>query len=144
LQQTTITISSDFAFIYKGSFVQVEENSTINANESIKKRIPLKLHLDISGVRSFSQLNFAAPLYYMHLIKRKIMNFKSNRSVPSLHRRKFVSMVGLASAGFAISPRFAFAHNTTGNRKIRIAIVGGGFGSGFFFHEHPEDRKSVV
>jgi predicted dehydrogenase len=77
---------------------------------------------------------------------------KENLSL--LHRRKFVSMVGLASAGLAISPRFAFA-NATGDRKIRMAIVGGGFGSSFYFHQHPdciveavsdlrEDRRAIL
>jgi predicted dehydrogenase len=55
----------------------------------------------------------------------------------NLNRRKFVSMIGLASAGLAISPRFAFAKSNS-DRKIRMAIVGGGFGSGFYFHEHPD------
>ena len=58
-------------------------------------------------------------------------------NLSSLDRRKFVSMVGLASAGLAFSPRFAFA-NATGDRKIRMAIVGGGFGSSFYFHQHPD------
>lgn len=53
----------------------------------------------------------------------------------SLNRRKFLNIGGVAAATLAISPRFAFA--AVSDRKIHIAIVGGGFGAGFYFHEHP-------
>ncbi len=42
-------------------------------------------------------------------------------------------MAGLAALG--ISPRFAFVEPA--EKKVRVAIVGGNFGSSFFFHEHP-------
>jgi len=47
-------------------------------------------------------------------------------------------MTGLSAAALAVSPRFAFAEATrNSDRKIHIGIIGGGFGTGFFFHEHP-------
>ena len=53
-------------------------------------------------------------------------------------RRKFLSMAGLGAAALAVSPRFAFSQERiNSDRKIRIGIIGGGFGTGFFFHEHP-------
>lgn len=54
----------------------------------------------------------------------------------SLDRRKFISMSGMAAAALALPSRFAFA-GSTNEKKIRIGIIGGGFGSGFYFHEHP-------
>jgi predicted dehydrogenase len=41
-----------------------------------------------------------------------------------------------AAAGVAAASRFTFAE-TGSDRKIRIGVVGGGFGLQFFWHEHP-------
>ena len=54
-----------------------------------------------------------------------------------LNRRHFLSIATLAGAGMALSPRFAFAGEPVSDRKIRIGIIGGRFGAGFYFHEHP-------
>lgn len=54
-----------------------------------------------------------------------------------LHRRNFLNIAALTGAGIALSPRFAFAGEPVSDRKIRIGIVGGRFGAGFYFHEHP-------
>ncbi|HRP55818.1 Gfo/Idh/MocA family oxidoreductase [Agriterribacter sp.] len=54
-----------------------------------------------------------------------------------LHRRRFINMAALTGAGAALSSRFAFADEPASDRKIRIGIVGGRFGAGFYFHEHP-------
>jgi predicted dehydrogenase len=61
----------------------------------------------------------------------------STETSNQLHRRKFLGMTGIAAAGFAVSPRFSLAEELSSSRKIHIGIVGGGFGSGFFFHEEP-------
>ncbi|CAL1519056.1 Gfo/Idh/MocA family oxidoreductase [Chitinophaga sp. MM2321] len=53
------------------------------------------------------------------------------------NRRKFISMAGISAAALMVAPRFAFAGQQGNDRKIRIGIIGGGFGAGFFFHEHP-------
>lgn len=53
------------------------------------------------------------------------------------NRRKFINMAGIGASALAVSPRFAFAGEPTNDRKVRIGIVGGRFGAGFFFHEHP-------
>jgi len=52
-------------------------------------------------------------------------------------RRNFFSMAGLGATAMVLTPRFAFAGEPTSTRKVRIGIIGGNFGSGFFFHEHP-------
>ncbi|HRP33465.1 MAG TPA: Gfo/Idh/MocA family oxidoreductase, partial [Agriterribacter sp.] len=59
---------------------------------------------------------------------------KNNSTLP---RRQFLSMAAIAGTGIAINPRFAFAGESVSDRKIRIGIVGGRFGAGFYFHEHP-------
>ncbi|GAA4749582.1 Gfo/Idh/MocA family protein [Flavisolibacter ginsenosidimutans] len=51
-------------------------------------------------------------------------------------RRRFLSLTGKAAAAFAIIPNVAFA-GMLDEKKVRVAIVGGGFGSAFNFHEHP-------
>ena len=56
---------------------------------------------------------------------------------PLLDRRKFLSIAGITFAALAVSPRFAFAGELSSDRKIRIGIIGGGFGTNFFFHEEP-------
>lgn len=61
------------------------------------------------------------------------------------NRRKFLHLTGLSAAALAISPRFAFAQNRfSEERKIRIGIIGGGFGTSFFFHEHPNCTVEAV
>ena len=55
----------------------------------------------------------------------------------NIDRRKFLSMAGITATAIGFSPRFAFAGVPSSNRKIRIGIIGGRFGNGFYFHEHP-------
>lgn len=54
-----------------------------------------------------------------------------------LSRRNFLISTGAASAALAISPRFAFAGPPKSSRKVRVGVVGGRFGLGFYFNEHP-------
>ncbi|RAK02283.1 putative dehydrogenase [Larkinella arboricola] len=54
-----------------------------------------------------------------------------------LKRREFLSKAGLSAAALSVAPRFAFAAPSVQDRKVRIGIVGGRFGLGFYFHEHP-------
>lgn len=62
------------------------------------------------------------------------------REIPNqlLNRRKFINTIGMGTAAMAISPGFAFAGHMNPDRKIRIGIIGGRFGAGFYFHEHPQ------
>lgn len=60
------------------------------------------------------------------------------KETSNLSRRKFIGIAGLTTAAAAISPRFAFAETLNADRKIRIGIIGGRFGAGFYFHEHPQ------
>ena len=52
-------------------------------------------------------------------------------------RRNFIGKVGIGAAALAVSPACTFASNQASRRKIHLGIVGGGFGTGFQFHEHP-------
>ncbi len=52
-------------------------------------------------------------------------------------RRSFISVAGLGATAMVLPSRFAFAGETNSSKKVRMGIVGGGFGSAFFFHEHP-------
>lgn len=65
------------------------------------------------------------------------MKSKINFSPPALNRRKFISMAGIGATALTVSPRFALAGEQTSDRKIRLGIIGGGFGADFYFHEHP-------
>jgi predicted dehydrogenase len=53
-------------------------------------------------------------------------------------RRKFLGTTGMGIAALTVAPRFTLAGKQVSIRKIRIGIVGGNFGSGFEFHEHPD------
>jgi predicted dehydrogenase len=52
-------------------------------------------------------------------------------------RRDFLKHSGLALAGAVALPQSAIAVSTA-PRKIRIGVVGGGFGTAFQWHEHPD------
>ena len=59
-------------------------------------------------------------------------------------RRQFLRTGGAALAGLAVSDRFAFATEAGSmgsDKRIRMGVVGGGFGCSFYWLEHP---KSVV
>ena len=61
----------------------------------------------------------------------------------AVNRRVFLGMAGVASAT-AISPRFAFAGPPGSDRKLRVGVVGGRFGLGFYFNEHPNCTVEAV
>ena len=63
------------------------------------------------------------------------MNYLS--SDKKLNRRKFIKTVGLSTTALAIAPNLVFAKGVSSQHKIRIGIIGGRFGLGFQFHEHP-------
>ncbi len=59
-----------------------------------------------------------------------------------LNRRDFMSLS--ASAGLALSSRFAFAAPFQSERKLRVGVVGGRFGLSFYFNEHPNCTVEAV
>ena len=61
-----------------------------------------------------------------------------------IDRRKFLSLAGATATALSLSSRFAFAGPPASDRKLRIGIVGGRFGLGFFFHEHPNCTVEAV
>ena len=66
---------------------------------------------------------------------------KTNNPDSALNRRKFVKMAGISATGLAVLPHFAFTgisyNPLQSDRKIKIGVVGGGFGTSFYWHEHP-------
>lgn len=60
-----------------------------------------------------------------------------NTQPHSVTRRQFISMAGLGVSSLALNSRFAFAGEPKSDRKVHVGIVGGRFGAGFYFHEHP-------
>jgi len=59
-------------------------------------------------------------------------------------RREFLQSGGMAVAGLALAPRLAAVSETTegramakSSRKVRMGVVGGGFGCAFYWHQHP-------
>src|SRR5690606_29005654 len=67
------------------------------------------------------------------------MNSKNNSSKSfRVNRRDFLSKSGIGLATLvSFSPRFAFAQPFMSARKLRVGVVGGRFGLGFYFDEHP-------
>lgn len=63
---------------------------------------------------------------------------------PLRSRRDFIAASAAATAGLALSPRFAFAGPPKSSRKIRVGVVGGRFGLSFYFNEHPNVTVEAV
>lgn len=55
---------------------------------------------------------------------------------PRQSRRQFIRSTGAALPGALLAPQLVFGGDSAA-KKIRIGIVGGRFGLGFQFHEHP-------
>jgi predicted dehydrogenase len=51
-------------------------------------------------------------------------------------RRIFLRQSGVAALGAAFVPALVFGRQSA--KKIRIGVVGGGFGSSFYWHDHPD------
>ena len=65
----------------------------------------------------------------------------SRPSSRSYSRREFLKKGSAAVAGIALAPSIASAQASaarTSHKKVRIGIVGGGFGKAFYWHEHPD------
>lgn len=58
-------------------------------------------------------------------------------AAPLLSRRRFLRAAAVATAATALPTRTLPAADTA-PRKIRLAVVGGGFGTDFQWHEHPD------
>jgi predicted dehydrogenase len=71
---------------------------------------------------------------------KNIANSGSN----AFNRRKFINMAGIGAATLTVSPRYVLAGEQASTRKIRMGIIGGGFGTSFYFHEHPNCTVEAV
>lgn len=60
-----------------------------------------------------------------------------------LSRRSFLERSTTVALGTALASQATFAQ-TSQNRKIRIGVVGGGFGCSFQWHEHPDCIVAAV
>ena len=56
----------------------------------------------------------------------------------SMNRRIFLKKAGLGTATMVLTPNLIFPQGKSEKKKVRIGIIGGGFGLGFQFHEHPD------
>lgn len=55
---------------------------------------------------------------------------------PKNDRRQFIRLASTGTAALLL-PRFLFAAPFQSERKVRVGIVGGRFGTSFYFNEHP-------
>jgi len=65
---------------------------------------------------------------------------QGSQSSDGMPRRMFLRMAGGAAlmAGNTVLSRVGTAYPAKSGRKVRMAVVGGGFGAGFWWHEHPD------
>lgn len=72
------------------------------------------------------------------MVEKKVSS-ESNRSKLQMDftRRDFIKHSGYALAGTMLASQGALAVNSAG-KKVRIGVVGGGFGTSFQWHEHPD------
>ncbi|NCC59661.1 MAG: Gfo/Idh/MocA family oxidoreductase [Verrucomicrobiae bacterium] len=56
----------------------------------------------------------------------------------SMNRRKFLKKAGVGTATIVLSPKLIFPQRKDEVKKVRVGIIGGRFGLGFQFHEHPD------
>ena len=61
----------------------------------------------------------------------------NSRGKAEISRRKFIGNASLGMTTIALAPQYLFAKNQDLGSKVRIGIIGGGFGASFYFHEHP-------
>jgi len=70
-------------------------------------------------------------------------NMQKQTSPPDMNRRHFLKTSALTTAAVALAaPRLVAAD--TSPKQIRMAVVGGGFGADFFWHEHPDCKVEAV
>ena len=66
-------------------------------------------------------------------------NPRADRDTSAISRRSFLELSGSTAllAGGDLLTRVGRAYPQETGKKIRIGVVGGGFGAGFWWHEHP-------
>jgi predicted dehydrogenase len=72
------------------------------------------------------------------MVEKKASSEKScQKSYKDFSRRDFIKNSGYALAGTMLASKGVLAVNTA-PKKVRIGVVGGGFGTSFQWHEHPD------
>ena len=66
----------------------------------------------------------------------------NNPTRQPVSRRTFLKTVGATTAAIGSSAHVALGQ--ANEKKIRMAVVGGGFGRSFFWHEHPNSTVTAV
>lgn len=71
---------------------------------------------------------------------------RGTRQGAELTRRGFLQFSGTAAlaASAAVLTQAGRAYPADSSKKIRMAVVGGGFGAGFHWHEHPKCEVTAV
>lgn len=71
------------------------------------------------------------------------MNQQTKSSTGQTPRRAFLKSSGASLAALALAQQSAFPADTA-PKKIRMGVVGGGFGTSFQWHEHPDSVVAAV
>lgn len=67
---------------------------------------------------------------------QKNQSYQNSSNGINKSRREFLKRGGAVVAGLSLASQFVLAE--TSPKKIRLGVVGGGFGSAFPWHEHPD------
>src|SRR5690625_4428292 len=78
---------------------------------------------------------------FQYLEDKKFKPLKPSHKKKQFSRRKFLG-TSLATAVTLGNP--LFPRNLNFDRKINVGVVGGRFGLGFYFHEHPNVHVEAV
>ncbi len=68
---------------------------------------------------------------------------ETSSSGGDISRRSFIAKSGFGLSAAALASHHAFAVDTA-PKKVRIGVVGGGFGCSFYWHEHPDCEVVAV
>ena len=78
----------------------------------------------------------------INTLNQTIINTQNN-----ITRRKFISNMSNCTAGLAVGP-YITAPKKNNQKKsgkiVKIGIVGGRFGTSFYWHEHPDCKVTAV
>lgn len=78
-------------------------------------------------------------------VKEKKMGPKSTSDTKkeSVSRRKFLKSTGAAATVSALSQQVVLGAESS-RRRVRVGVVGGGFGRSFYWHKHPDSEVTAI
>ncbi len=71
-----------------------------------------------------------------------ITGYENRREPANWSRRAFLKTTTAAIAGAGLAPALIYAESAP--KKVKIGVVGGNFGSSFYWHEHPDCVVAAV